>query len=283
MFLAGCDLRGVAEAVIAVGMLIPAIMALASTNISTQSLDVLLVLKAKDCCENLPALLVCVESFGHTDDAHAAVVNEVLQRRHPDHGFAGQPGEVTLSLERSSDLALVFAYVISISLYVHILSAFVLASFHADNALNESLLSTAVITIIVAVGISRGLNVLDVLERWALYVTFLIILLLVFGFGYYDWMAGRSASGITLPKALDHTWWEILTIVAGTLIVVQGFETTRYLGSSYDAAIRISASRWSQIVSTGVYLVFVALALPIVHTLNGKYDDDSLIALVNSR
>ena len=39
-------------------------------------------------------------------------------------------------------------------------------------------------------------------------------------------------------------------------------------------------SRWSQIISTIVYISFVALALPILHTLNGKYDDNSLIALV---
>jgi hypothetical protein len=42
----------------------------------------------------------------------------------------------------------------------------------------------------------------------------------------------------------------------------------------------VSASRWSQIISTAVYVVFVALALPVVHTLNGEYDDNSLIALV---
>jgi hypothetical protein len=64
------------------------------------------------------------------------------------------------------------------------------------------------------------------------------------------------------------------------LIVVQGFETTRYLGGSFDADVRVSASRWSQIISTAVYVVFVALALPVVHTLNGNYDDNSLIALV---
>jgi hypothetical protein len=29
-----------------------------------------------------------------------------------------------------------------------------------------------------------------------------------------------------------------------------------------------------------VYLAFVALALPLLHSLNGKYDDNSLIALV---
>jgi hypothetical protein len=93
-------------------------------------------------------------------------------------------------------------------------------------------------------------------------------------------MAWRSTGGIVFVKALAHTPWEILTIVAGTLIVVQGFETPRYLGNSFEADVRVSASRWSQIISTAVYVVFVAVALPVVHTLNGSYDDNSLISLV---
>ncbi len=200
--------------------------------------------------------------------------------KHAEPVLAGTPGEATLSLERSSDLALVLAYVISVCLYLHILSAFVLGGFHADNELNENLMTTAVVALITGIGITKGLKVLDVLEQWGLYVTLLIIVLLIFGFAHYDWTAWQSASGITLVKALKHTPWEVLTIVAGTLIVVQGFETTRYLGGSFDADVRVSASRWSQIISTAVYVIFVALALPVVHTLNGHYDDNSLIALV---
>jgi hypothetical protein len=200
--------------------------------------------------------------------------------KHAEPVLAGTPGEATLSMERSSDLALVLAYVISVCLYLHILSAFVLGGFHADSELNENLMTTAVIGVITTIGITKGLKVLDVLEQWGLYITLLIIVLLLFGFAHYDWTAWQSASGFTLVKALKHTPWEVLTIVAGTLIVVQGFETTRYLGDSFDADVRVSASRWSQIISTAVYLVFVALALPVVHTLNGKYDDNSLIALV---
>jgi hypothetical protein len=200
--------------------------------------------------------------------------------KHAEPVLAGKPGEATLSFERTSDLALVLAYVISVCLYLHILSAFVLVGFHADTELNENLLTTAIIAIITAIGITKGLKVLNVLEQWGLYVTLLIIVLLLFGFARYDWTVWQSASGITMVKALEHTPWEVLTIVAGTLIVVQGFETTRYLASSFDADVRVNASRWSQIISTAVYLVFVAVALPVVHTLNGKYDDNSLIALV---
>jgi hypothetical protein len=200
--------------------------------------------------------------------------------KHAEPVLAATPGEATLSFERSSDLALVLAYVISVCLYVHILAAFVLGGFHADSELNENLLTSAVIGVIVAIGVTKGLKALDFLEQWGLYITLLIIVLLIFGFAHYDWTAWHSAAGITLARALEHTPWEVLTIVAGTLIVVQGFETTRYLGKDFDADVRVSASRWSQIISTAVYLVFVALTLPAVHTLNGKYDDNSLIALV---
>lgn len=196
--------------------------------------------------------------------------------------LASAPGEATLSLERASDLALVLAYVISVCLYLHILSAFVLGGFHADTPINENLLTTAIIAIIMGIGLTKGLKTLDVLEGWGLYVTLAIIVLLVIGFAYYDWTAWQSASGITIAKALKHTPWEVVTIVAGTLIVVQGFETPRYLGASFDAETRVSASRWSQIISTVVYVIFVAVALPVVHTLNGKYDDNSLIALVGT-
>jgi len=201
---------------------------------------------------------------------------------HAEPVLAGTPGEATLSFERMSDLALVLAYVISVCLYVHILAAFVLGGLHADTELNENILTSGVIAVIVAIGVTKGLQMLNVLEQWGLYVTLLIIVLLVAGFGYYDWTVWQSAAGITLPNALDHTPWEVLTIVAGTLIVVQGFETPRYLGNDFDAKTRISASRLSQIISTAVYVVFVGLALPIVHTLNGKYDDNSLIALVGT-
>lgn len=194
--------------------------------------------------------------------------------------LAATPGEAVLSFERSSDLALILAYVISVCLYVHILSAFVLGGLNMDTELNENILTTAVIGIITLIGVTKGLQTLDILEQWGLYITLFIIALLIFGFARYDWTVWQSAAGITLPKPSVHTPWEILTIVAGTLIVVQGFETTRYLGDRFDAMTRIRASRLSQIISTVVYISFVFLALPILHTLNGKYDDNSLIALV---
>jgi hypothetical protein len=200
--------------------------------------------------------------------------------RYAEPVLASHPGEATLSFERASDLALVLAYVISVCLYLHILAAFVLGGFHADTELNENILATAVIAAIIGIGFAWGLSILEALEQWALYVTLAIIILLFAGFGRYDWAAWQSSAGLILPKVLEHSPWEVLTIVAGTLIVVQGFETPRYMGAIYDAKTRVAASRVSQLLSSVVYVGFVALALPVVHVLNGKYDDNSLIALV---
>ena len=199
--------------------------------------------------------------------------------RNAEPVLAGKPPESTLSIERASDLALILAYVISVSLYLHILASFVLGGFNADTELNENIITTAVIGVIMLIGMTKGLAPLEILETWALWITFAIIALLLAGFAYFDWNAWQSSAGVQMPEPLKHTTWEVLTILAGTLIVVQGFETPRYLGDEFDAATRIKASRWSQIISTIVYVAFVALALPLTHLLHGKYDDNSLIDL----
>ena len=199
--------------------------------------------------------------------------------RHAEPLLAANPPEATLAFERGSDLALVLAYVVSVSLYLHIMAAFVLGGLGLDTALNESLLATATIVIIVVIGVTRGLKKLEALEQWALYVTLLIILVLIAGFANYTFAAAGSSTGLILPGATTASAWETVTVLAGTLIVVQGFETTRYLGEIYDAPTRIDGSRWAQIIATAVYLVFVGFALPIVYNLHGQYDDNSLIQL----
>ncbi len=144
----------------------------------------------------------------------------------------------TLLLERLSDVALVAAYVVSVCLYIHILSAFVLGAFEADSEFNKSLLTTLVIGLITVIGILGGLKPLEHLERWALYVTLLILALLLIGFAVYDARLYLNTGQFALPALPQRSGWEMLTIVAGTLIVVQGFETPRYLGHRFDTLTR---------------------------------------------
>lgn len=185
----------------------------------------------------------------------------------------------TVITEQLSDLALVAAYVVSVCLYIHILSTFVLANFGSDTDLNNSILTTTIIGIITIIGLFGGLKPLEKLEQWALYITIVILFILLIMFGIYDVNQFVEQRHFSLPEMPARSAWEIITIVAGTLIVVQGFETTRYMGEHFDSATRIRASRWSQYFSLSVYVLFVSLAQPIVFVLNGNYAGNSLITL----
>jgi len=164
-----------------------------------------------------------------------------------------------LMFERTSDLALVVAYAISVCLYIRILAAFLLGGLGIDTPINEHIVTVAVISIIGFVGYTKGLDMLQNLEKIALGVTLIIIVALLAGFAFYDVNAIKGP-GLQLPKMPDHSWWQILTIVGGTLIVVQGFETSRYLQEEFDTETRIRSCRLSQIVSTGVYIALIMLA-----------------------
>jgi len=185
----------------------------------------------------------------------------------------------TFLFERASDYAIVLAYTISVCLYLRILSSFLLGGFGIDSDYHESLVTTAIIVVIGTIGVVKGLEMLERLEEIALWITMLMIVALIIGFGRYDFNV-ISAGKLILPDMPHSSWWKILTILGGTLIVVQGFETSRYLGETYERDVRIKSSKLSQIVSTLVYLVFIALATPLMHFLGGKVTDTGLILIV---
>ncbi len=191
---------------------------------------------------------------------------------------AGTASQRAVFFERSSDLALVIAYAVSVCLYIRILAAFLLGGLGIDTDLNEHLLTVAVIAVIGLVGYTKGLDMLQNLEKIALGITLIIIIALLAGFALYDVNALKSP-GIQLPQWPEHSWWQVATIIGGTLIVVQGFETSRYLEEEFSTAIRIRSCRWSQFISTAVYIVFILLALPLMHFLGEKVEDNALIML----
>jgi hypothetical protein len=177
----------------------------------------------------------------------------------------------------------VWAYVISVLLYIKILASFLLGGLSQalpgiDTSLTEHLVTVSMIAAIGLIGYFRGLELLQKLEDLALWITLLIIVALFIGFAAYD-IRALEAGGIQWPVTPDKSWWQILTIVGGTLIVVQGFETSRYLGEEFDTDTRIRSSRLSQIISMIIYIAFIALATPLMHFLGGKVETDSLIML----
>lgn len=189
-----------------------------------------------------------------------------------------QTHKLTVTFERIADIALVFAYIISISLYLRILSSFLLDPFGADVEFNEQVITTIIIAFIIVFGILKGLKSIEKLEIWSLALTMVIIFLILLSFGIYD-LNKLATHSLQWPEPTGLAPWNIATILAGTLIVVQGFETSRYLGGEYSSDIRIRSSRASQFISMIVYLLFIALATPLMHYLHSPVKSNDLIML----
>ena len=62
-------------------------------------------------------------------------------------------------------------------------------------------------------------------------------------------------------QALSH--FETVSMLAGMLMVTQGFETTRFMGNNYTPEQRIKASRYAQWIAIFLYVVFIGLTCPI--------------------
>lgn len=182
-------------------------------------------------------------------------------------------------LELVSDFALVIAYVISVTLYLRIMASFALNLAGADSVLNQSLLVTGCILVIMVFAWFRGLKSLEALEKWALLLTMVIVFLLLSTLVKLD-ISVLMRGVLKLPDATAQTPLHALLLLGGTVIVVQGFETTRYLGEHYCPETRIRASRLSQIISTVVYVAFIALVTPHTHLLDGHTSDSGLLNIV---
>ena len=73
------------------------------------------------------------------------------------------------------------------------------------------------------------------------------------------------------------SWLQTLRMLGGILLVVQGFETSRYIGDAYDGETRILTMRRAQIISGVIYVVFVALTSPVLVGYHGVRDETAII------
>ena len=69
-----------------------------------------------------------------------------------------------------------------------------------------------------------------------------------------------------LPDISSTIDFHDVRILLGLLIVVQGFETSRYLGSAFPAEQRIATMRTAQLMSAAIYVTFIGLATVLFHS-----------------
>jgi hypothetical protein len=176
---------------------------------------------------------------------------------------SGETGDVVqwlfVWMERAARIALAIAYVIAITFYLELLAAFVLRLFDAQNQVAQKLIATALVVFIGAFGFWRGLKQLESLEKYAVDSKLAIIFGFLVGLAVingHDLITGEWALG---EANVD---WGTGTVrqLLGAFLIVQGFETSRYMGNVYSAQERIESMRHAQLLSAAIYLVFIGLA-----------------------
>ena len=168
-----------------------------------------------------------------------------------------------------SRIVLTGAYFISITYYLQLLGAFVLNALGSQNQAAASGIATGLLVFIGGVGMWKGLGKLESIEKYAISLNLGMIGALLVGLAIYNLDLVRGGSW-ALPPIDSTIDFNDLRVLLGLLIVVQGFETSRYLGDEHPAEQRIATMRTAQLISTGIYLVFLALATVLFHDNMGS-------------
>ncbi len=179
-------------------------------------------------------------------------------------------------IDQLASYTLSFAYIISVAFYVSLLAAYLLEPLGLKNETTARALTTTLLAFIGFVGFFRGLHGLEWLEKFTVTLNLAVITAMLLGLAIFD---------SSHPFAFPSPNYEIDTLekwrmLAGTLLVVQGFETVRYMGKAYSAELRIRGMKLAQLISGLIYVSFIALITPLlVHLKIGAVEETALIQL----
>lgn len=196
----------------------------------------------------LAMALLCLVAYA----IGAAIRFNILVRAKdgPETGAAGH-------LEGVASWALALAYVISVAYYLNLLGAFAVSLTPWDTQIAARWVSTAVFLLILVTGWTKGFAALERMEQLSVSVKLAIIAGLLVGLGWF--FGGKLSDGALIVTPAKLTGGAAVSLLFGLLVTVQGFETTRYLGAEYDAALRIRAMKLAQGLSAAIYMIYVLL------------------------
>lgn len=177
------------------------------------------------------------------------------------------PSRWLSGLEEASSVVLAFAFIVSVAYYLNLFGAFGISLTTLNDAYHANLLTTAVFLLILFTGVTRGFSALERMEQVSVGLKLAIIAGLLVGLiVHFGQVTGQGALKFDPPQV---TGWAGITLMAGLIVTVQGFETSRYLGAAYDAPLRIRSMRLAQWISTAIYCLYIGL-------LTYAFDSDPL-------
>ncbi|MFC4992109.1 hypothetical protein [Rubritalea tangerina] len=164
----------------------------------------------------------------------------------------------------ASRMVLAIAYFISVAYYLQLLAVFVLSIFGIDNSIAAKALSSTILIAISIVGITHGLSSMERLEKYAISLNLGMICALLFALLCHNIQLFQNNTW-QLPLSKSHFDTTDIRVILGLLIVVQGFETSRYLGAEHSPQERITTMRRAQWISSAIYIIFISLMTVLFH------------------
>ena len=131
---------------------------------------------------------------------------------------------------------------------------------------------------IVTAGWTRGFTALERMEQVSVGLKLEIIAGLISGLAVHFGEAAMDGTLATDPPAV--TGLAAVTLMAGLIVTVQGFETSRYLREAYEAGTRIRSMRLAQADSTVIYVIYIALLTYAFDSRALALDENGIVELM---
>jgi hypothetical protein len=217
----------------------------------------------------MTGIVVFAYAIGATIRFNIAHSEQILSSAHPPRAIFG--------VERVAQFLLGLAYMISVGFYLRLLASFLLQAVGLEGALLGRLVTTAVLVAIAIIGWFRGLHGIEAFEIPAVDIKLVVIAGLLAGMVVYAAAHHVAALDAFSRHPIRGSALTVARRLAGMLLVVQGFETSRYLGRYYSPEVRIRTMRRAQVISGVIYVAFAILIVPLFGHLGDGPQETSII------
>ena len=107
------------------------------------------------------------------------------------------------------------------------------------------------------VGWVYGFHAMERMEQASVTLKLAIIAGLLAGLAVH--FTDQASAGGLVINPVTVSGWGAVTLAFGLIVTVQGFETSRYLGDTYSADMRVRSMRWAQLISAAIYMIYICL------------------------
>lgn len=185
--------------------------------------------------------------------------------------------------EQVSQIILAGAYFISVTYYLALLAAFALKGVGlvgpAEDGAAARWVATGLLAAIGGWGLLRGFKGLEGLEEAAVGAKLAVIAAVIAALAALNiehllagsWRIGEPAHAVGV---------ENIRLLLGMLIIVQGFETSRFLDAAYPADLRVKTMKRAQWLAGAIYVAFFGLGMVVMNALPAHGDAAAVTDMV---